>query len=98
MGRRTAVAIALVGGLVLAFASGASASRVLVEHVDGTICDVTPETILFIDGSGALRLEDRATDAITSIPPVSDRESHCGYVSPHGAVFNVTGPNVPDTH
>ena len=95
--RRAALTLLLIGCVLTALAGQASAARVLVGHVGGSICDFNAEQILFVDSTG-LKIEDRATDNVTSVPPVPDRTSYCGFLSPHGAVFEVTGPNVSDTH
>jgi hypothetical protein len=68
----------------------ASASRVALEKVPGTILDAQPDRILFIDRSSVLGIEDRQTDAITQIPSVAGKVPHRGFITPHGAIFAVT--------
>jgi len=82
----------------LALPSPASALRIPEEHVDGHICDFDQSRILFRDPAGTLKIEDRGTAVVTSIPPVPNLISNCGYLSPHGIVFATAGPNVSDTH
>jgi hypothetical protein len=79
----------LLAVIVLAVPARATASRVVMEQVPGTILDVQADRILFLDRSNALSIEDRQTDAITQIPSVAGKTPDHGFLTPHGAIFDV---------
>src|SRR4051812_26778765 len=95
--RRTLLLGLTTGLAALASAMPASALRIPVEKVNGTICDFGPTQVLFV-AANQLHVEDRGTKAVTDLPKVPARTNRCGYLSPHGAVFPVTGQQVSDGH
>jgi hypothetical protein len=90
MRRPLPLLIVVAVGVALGTAAPASALRTPVDQVPGTICDVTDAKILYLDRNLQLQIKDRGTGDLTPIPYVMDQYNNCGYVSPHGAVFDVS--------
>lgn len=68
------------------------ASSVLteVETVSGSIFDVEPNRILFLDNAGAdliLKIRNRVTDEDTTIPVIPGKVPQYGFLTPKGAII-----------
>jgi uncharacterized repeat protein (TIGR01451 family) len=73
---------------VVLFAAPAASANTLVETVPGTIVDVQPAQLLYLENA-QLKIEDRQTGAVTPIPTIAGKRHRYGFLSPHGAIFDV---------
>ncbi len=58
-----------------------------IESVGGTLWDVQPDRLLFLDGSGRLSIHIRASGEEATIPSVPGAHPQYGFLTPHGAIF-----------
>ena len=58
-----------------------------IARVEGTLWDVQPDRLLFLDGAGGLRIYTPASGAETIIPGVPDERPQYGFLTPEGAIF-----------
>ena len=58
-----------------------------IDSVGGTLWDVQPDRLLFLDGSGRLSIHIRASGEETTIPGVPDKQPQYGFLAPKGAIF-----------
>jgi DNA-binding beta-propeller fold protein YncE len=91
LGRRLLFVVIVIAAIA---ASGnvawATGTHTELDSVSGTILDVSPDRILFLDSSGsetALKVKDRATAGTSTVPSVSPREPLYGFLTSHGAMF-----------
>lgn len=68
----------------------ASSKLTAVETVSGSIFDVEPDRILFLDKTGAdpiLKIRNRITGEDTLIPAITGKVPQYGFLTPKGAIF-----------
>ena len=85
------VAILLASSAASPNAASAAPTRTEIDSVPGTILDVLPDRILFRERTpetDTLKVKDRLTDEITTLPSVSPIER--GFLTSHGAMFVAT--------
>jgi hypothetical protein len=86
--------------LVLLIAMGgiatgsASASWTEVDRVSGAIVDVTSDRILLREGD-ALKVKDRQTAAVTTVPSVAGQTPVYGFLTSHGAIYVASQTQYP---